>query len=135
MFKSVLPERTFLEKIFLLHEEYQKDKPRTTRMSRHLYDLEKIMDSPFAQSALQNTDLYKTVINHRQKFNNIQGIDYQKHYPAYIQIIPPENLRSSWREDCEKLKQSFIYETPKKEFDEIIERLLKLTKRIRKMKM
>ena len=45
-FKTVLPERTFLEKIFLLHEEYQKENSRTERMSRHLYDLEKIMDSP-----------------------------------------------------------------------------------------
>jgi len=135
IFKSVLPERTFLEKIFLLHEEYQKDKSRTTRMSRHLYDLEKMMDTPFAQSALQNTDLYKTVINHRQKFNNIQGIDYQTHYPASIQIVPPESLINTWKEDYEKLKQSFIYEDHKKTFDEIIERLQELTERIRKIEI
>jgi predicted nucleotidyltransferase component of viral defense system len=60
-FKSVLPERTFLEKLFLLHEEYQKNSPRTTRMSRHLYDLEKMMDTPFVEAALQNKDLYKTM--------------------------------------------------------------------------
>jgi len=130
-FKTVLPERTFLEKIFLLHEEYQKNQTRTTRMSRHLYDLEKIMDTPFAQSALCNTDLYKTIINHRKKFNNIQGIDYQKHYPEFIQIVPPENLINSWNEDYEKLKQSFIYEDEKKSFNAIIERLQELTERIR----
>ena len=135
MFKSVLPERTFLEKIFLLHEEYQKDKSKTARMSRHLYDLEKIMDTPFAQSALQNTDLYKTVINHRKQFNNIQGVDYQKHLPAFVQIVPPENVIDSWIEDYEKLKQIFIYEEPKKTFTEIIERLQELTKRIRKIEI
>jgi len=134
-FKSVLPERTFLEKIFLLHEEYQKDKSRTTRMSRHLYDLEKIMNTPFAQSALQDTGLYKTVINHRQKFNNIQGIDYLTHFPAFVQIVPPENLIDSWKEDYEKLKQSFIYEESKKTFEEIIERLQELTERIRKIEI
>jgi len=134
-FKSVLPERTFLEKIFLLHEEYQKDKSRTTRMSRHLYDLEKMMDTPFAQSALQNTDLYQTVVNHRQKFNNIQGIDYQTHFPAFVQIVPTENLIDNWREDYEKLKQSFIYEEPKKTFGEIIERLQELTERVRKIEI
>jgi len=133
VFKSVLPERTFLEKIFLLHEEYQKNQTRTTRMSRHLYDLEKMMDTPFAQSALQNADLYKTIINHRQKFNNIQGVNYQTHYPEFIQIVPPENLINSWKEDYERLKQSFIYEDPKKTFDEIIERLQELTERIRKI--
>ena len=38
---SVNPERTFLEKIFLLHEEFQKptEKIRVNRLSRHLYDV------------------------------------------------------------------------------------------------
>ena len=135
VFKSVLPERTFLEKLFLLHEEYQKNKPRSTRMSRHLYDLEKIMDTPFAKSALENTDLYETIISHRKKFNNIQGIDYKTHYPATIQICPPENLISSWKDDYEKLRESFIYDETKKTFEELTERMLELTNRIRKMKL
>jgi len=134
-FKSVLPERTFLEKIFLLHEEYQKNKPRSTRMSRHLYDLEKIMDTPFAKSALENTDLYETIISHRKKFNNIQGIDYKTHYPTAIQICPPKNLINSWKDDYERLRESFIYDETKKTFEELIERMLELTNRIRKIKL
>jgi predicted nucleotidyltransferase component of viral defense system len=133
-FKTVLPERTFLEKLFLLHEEYQKDKSRTTRMSRHLYDLEKLMDTSFAKSALQDVDLYKTIIKHRQKFNNIQGIDYQTYYPALIQILPPENLIKAWEDDYNQLKQSFIYDDEKLLFGELIARLQELTNRIRKLK-
>jgi len=133
VFKSVLPERTFLEKIFLLHEEYRKDKPRITRMSRHLYDLEKIMDTPFAKSALENTDLYETIISHRKKFNNIQNIDYKTHYPATIQICPPENLISSWKDDYERLRESFIYDETKKTFEELTDRMLELTNRIREI--
>lgn len=132
-FKSVLPERTFLEKIFLLHEEYQKDNPRTERMSRHLYDLEKMMDSPFAESAILNTELYKTIIRHRQKFNNIQGLDYRLHFPDQIQICPPEKLLNDWRIDYENLRESFIYDKSKKTFDELIARILELTNRIRKV--
>jgi hypothetical protein len=135
MFKSVLPERTFLEKIFLLHEEYQKNKPHTTRMSRHLYDLGKIMDTSFAISALENTDLYETIISHRKKFNNIQGIDYNAHYPAIIQICPPENLISSWKDDYERLRESFIYDETKKTFEELTERMLELTNKIREIKL
>jgi hypothetical protein len=133
-FKSVLPERTFLEKMFLLHEEYQKDSPRTKRMSRHLYDLEKIMDTPFAKSALQNTDLYKNIINHRKKFNNIRDIDYHTHYPALIQICPPENLKSEWEKDYKQLQQSFIYEKSKT-FDELMNRLQELTNEIKSIKI
>lgn len=135
LFKSVLPERTFLEKIFLLHEEYQKENPRTDRMSRHLYDLEKMMDSSFAQSALQDTDLYKAVVNHRQKFNSIKDVDYTTHEPAQIRICPPDHLMGSWRKDYENMKESFIYDKDKKTFDKIIERMEELTNRIRKINL
>lgn len=135
LFKSVLPERTFLEKIFLLHEEYQKENPRTDRMSRHLYDLEKMMDSPFAQSALLDTDLYKAVVDHRQKFNNMSDVDYLTHEPGHVQICPPDHLQSSWRKDYEHMKESFIYDKDKKSFDKIIERMEELTSRIRKINL
>lgn len=133
LFKTVLPERTFLEKIFLLHEEYQKENPRSERMSRHLYDLEKMMDSPYAESALQNPGLYKNIIKHRQKFNNIQGLDYRTHYSDQIQICPPEKLQNVWRNDYENLRESFIYDKSKKTFDELLTRMLELTNRIRRV--
>jgi len=134
LFRTVLPERTFLEKIFLLHEEYQKDIPRTTRMSRHLYDLEKMMDTPFARSALQNAELYKTVVAHRRKFNAMPGIDYDTHRPKSLQICPPENLMAAWRKDYDDLRQSFIYEESPLSFDLLFARLQELTDRIRAMK-
>ena len=45
---TVNVERTFLEKVFLLHEEYQRpaEKRRVERLSRHLYDIEKISQTP-----------------------------------------------------------------------------------------
>ncbi len=131
LFKTVLPERTFLEKIFLLHEEYLKESPRTDRMSRHLYDLEKMMDTSFAQSALQNVDLYKKIVEHRKVFNNIRGIDYKTHNPKQIQVCPPESLMSSWKKDYENMEESFIYDRDKKTYDEIITRMKELTDRIR----
>ena len=102
-------------------------------MSRHLYDLEKMMDSPYAELALQNTELYKSIITHRQKFNNIQDIDYRSHYPDSIQICPPEKFRSDWKSDYEKLRESFIYDKSKKTFDELIARISELTDKIRKI--
>lgn len=36
---TITPTRTYLEKAFLLNEEYQRRAPRTERMSRHLYDM------------------------------------------------------------------------------------------------
>lgn len=52
--QTVKPMRTFLEKTFLLHEEFSKpgEKIRHDRLSRHLYDLERLMDTEHATAAL-----------------------------------------------------------------------------------
>ena len=51
-FPTVIPGRTFLEKIFLLNEEFQRENPRSVRMARHLYDIEKIMQTNHATDVL-----------------------------------------------------------------------------------
>ena len=95
---SVNPERTFLEKIFLLHEEFQrpKEKIRINRLSRHLYDIGKLMQTPFAQLAIDGEGLYNTIVNHRIIFNHISGVDPAKYRPALIQFIPPSGLMPLW---------------------------------------
>ena len=52
---TVLPQRTFLEKVFLIHEEFSQkpEKIRVDRLSRHLYDLEKLMDTEHGSKALK----------------------------------------------------------------------------------
>ena len=94
-----------------------------------------MMDSSFAQSALQDKDLYIAIINHRQKFNNIKDVNYRTHEPAQIRICPPDHLMGSWRKDYENMKESFIYDKDKKTFDKIIERMEELTNRIRKINL
>jgi hypothetical protein len=107
----VNPERTFLEKIFLLHEEFQRphDKIRVDRLSRHLYDIEKLSHTPFAQKALQSADLYNTIIAHRSKFTPITGVDYTQHSPDKIRFIPPVNLLPFWETDYKQMQENMIY--------------------------
>ena len=80
---TVNPERTFLEKVFLLHEEFQKpiDKIRVERLTRHLYDIERLMDTEFAEKALTDSKLYQDIVAHRRLFTPIRGIDYDNHVP------------------------------------------------------
>ena len=61
--RTVTPSRTFLEKAFLLNEEFQKERPRSRRMSRHLYDLEKLMDTNYGKAALEDTALYQAIVD------------------------------------------------------------------------
>jgi predicted nucleotidyltransferase component of viral defense system len=127
----VNPERTFLEKIFLLHEEFQKpfDKIRVERLSRHLYDIEKLSQTEYVEIALQDTELYNTIVKHRSKFTAISGIDYTKHNPANIKFIPPDSILKMWDADYEEMKSSMIYGQIL-EFDKLIIKLTELQKRI-----
>lgn len=107
--RTVSPARTFLEKAFLLCEEFQKVVPRTHRMSRHFYDLEKLMHTPYAEMALNNSVLYREIVEHRCKFYHVGYVDYDKELPANIKIVPNDELMLAYEADYNEMKESFIY--------------------------
>ena len=131
-FPTVVPTRTFLEKIFLLHEEFQKKSPRSKRMSRHLYDIEKIMDTDFGES-IADRELYDSVVKHRSVFNKVEGIDYNLHNPPTLSFIPQESIIKEWKKDYQSMQNHFIYEDGSLSFEELIKRLQKLAARIRNL--
>jgi hypothetical protein len=131
-FPTVVPSRTFLEKLFLLHEEFQKEKPRSKRMSRHLYDIEKIMDTDFGKS-ISDRELYDSVVKHRSVFNKVENIDYDLHNPSTLSFIPPNSIIKEWEKDYQSMQRHFIYEDRSLSFDELIKRLKELTLRIRNL--
>lgn len=132
--KTVSPARTFLEKAFLLCEEYQKGQPRTRRMTRHFYDLEKLMHTQYADEALANIELYKEIVAHREKFYHVGYVDYTKELPANIQILPPDALRSDYESDYKDMQGSFIY-AASLSFDDLMEKLGELQERFRAIKL
>lgn len=107
----VNPERTFLEKIFLLHEEFQRpqEKIRVERLSRHLYDIEKLNQTEYAKIALQNADLYNTIVAHRKHYAPLAGVDFEKHNTATIKFIPPDKLLPLWEADYKEMQENMIY--------------------------
>lgn len=129
---TVEPRRTFLEKAFLLHEEFLKpqEKIRHNRLSRHLYDLEKIMDTEHANAALSDYDFYKSIIDHRMKFNAIRGMDYAGHEPSQISFIPPTAIIGQWESDYMAMRNSMIYGDAH-DFKVLIQRLHELQSRFR----
>jgi hypothetical protein len=124
-------ERTFLEKVFLLHEEYQRstEKRRVERLSRHLYDIEKISQTSYFQKSLSDKDLYKTIVAHREKFAHLGGVDYEKHKPQFVNIIPPESVLSLWEKDYTEMSESMIY-GEKLNFNELIDKIKQINNKI-----
>jgi predicted nucleotidyltransferase component of viral defense system len=131
---TVLPQRTFLEKVFLLHEEFSQEteKIRIDRLSRHLYDLEKLMDTEHGIEALKNIDLYNNIVAHRAKFNPLRGLDYSNHNPKTISIIPSETVMKDYEKDYEAMTSFMIYGEPLK-FDHLMKRILELQTRINRI--
>jgi hypothetical protein len=132
---TVNPERTFLEKIFLLHEEFQKPsgRIRIDRLSRHLYDIERIMDSEFERKALNDKNLFTNIVEHRKTITPIRGIDYKNHAPDKINFIPPDLIKEEWEKDYRQMQEYMIYKNSLP-FDKILERLTSLNKKINKLK-
>jgi hypothetical protein len=131
---TVIPQRTFLEKAFLLHEEFQKpaESVRVERMSRHLYDLERLMDTDFARNALEDISLYRSIVEHRNKLTAISGIDYSTHAPDTINFVPPEFVIERWRNDYFFMQANMIY-GESLPFEKLIERIKELNERFKKM--
>ena len=98
-------------------------------MTRHLYDIEKLMNSEFCDSALEDKQLYNTIVEHRKMITKTTWVDYEKHQREHIDFIPPEKVIGDWKKDYTSMKESMFYgETLS--FDELIGRLQELRKRI-----
>lgn len=127
---TVNPERTFLEKLFLLHEEFHRpvDKIRVDRLSRHLYDIFQLSRAGIAEIAFNDQALYETIVAHRYKYARVGHVDYNLHNPKSLNSIPIETVIKAWDEDYSKMKEDMIYEEPKPSFDDLIQNLNKLRK-------
>ena len=131
---AVVPERTFWEKICLIHEEFAKPQEliRTEKMSRHLYDLEKIIDTPIIEKALKDKELYDSIVEHRRIFIGLKGFDYSTLSTKKINIIPPDKVISQWQQDYEIMQKTMIYGNSLP-FDKLIDKIKKLNERINKI--
>jgi len=122
--KTVIPEKTFLEKLILLHEEFQKEteKIRYERMSRHLYDIFQIMKTEYGKGALKNDELFQSICNHRKVFTPVRTVNYSELKIESLSFLPPNNFMELYRSDYNKMRSNMIYgDSP--DFDELIEQL------------
>lgn len=128
------PHRTFLEKAFLLHEAFARPDNKalkSDRMSRHLYDLEKMMDTAHERKALENEDLYQAIIKHRKHYSYLSWMgDYSTLNRDKISFLLPEDLLPAYKSDYEVMQEQMIYEDALG-FDRLIERLKELHNRFR----
>ncbi len=125
---TVNPERTFLEKMFLLHEEFHRkqEKIRVDRLSRHLYDIYNLTKSGIAQNAICDQLLYETIVAHRYKFSRVGDVDYNTLSPLTLNPVPISSVTAAWKADYAKMKEEMIYDLQKPTYEDLIDALEEL---------
>lgn len=141
--RCISPERTFWEKILILHQEAhrpltKKDKdgaeipnPTPRRYSRHYYDVWKISQTEYKNNALNDINLLKKVITFKKKFYRYSWDHLEAALPGAIVLIPNEARFNDLRKDFESMK-AMINDDEIKSFDELLEHLKKLEDEINK---
>lgn len=128
--RTALPEKTFLEKVFLLHELFVTDRcQRAERKSRHLYDIEQMMDKDFALRAIKDDALWNSINHHRAHFSSIYGIDYTKDLRKEIRLTPPDKVLTLWEEDYKYMRDHMIYDGTALSFAGLMARMHELEMR------
>lgn len=119
---TALASKTFLEKVFLLHELFSVEGRGVIadRKSRHLYDLSRMMDKDFALAAIKDDELWESIRHHREIFTSISGMDYTPDIRRRIVLVPREDIRSAWEADYKSMCSSMIF-GEKPSFIELIE--------------
>lgn len=126
------PQKTFLEKVFLLHELFsiERESLSANRRSRHLYDIERMMDKPFAIAAVKDDALWEHIRQHRMAFTAMAGVDYNEHMRSELCLTPPERWMREWKEDYQRMSGTMIY-GEKLPFEQLIARMKELEERFR----
>ncbi|RLD44808.1 MAG: nucleotidyl transferase AbiEii/AbiGii toxin family protein [Bacteroidetes bacterium] len=111
MVQTASPEKTLLEKMILLHEEFQKEtnKVKHHRMSRHLYDIYQILKTDYGSKALSNSKLLKTICEHREKLTPVKSVNYRELTISTLKFIPPVDFIDLYRTDYREMQTTMIF--------------------------
>lgn len=126
----VSPERTFWEKITILHREANRplNKNMPLRYSRHYYDVFMFTNSIYYTNALENINLLEKVIYFKNKFYKNAWANYDDILDGKLLLIPADNRIGELKKDYEKMKEMIYGEVPS--FDDIIDKLKQVQKEI-----
>jgi hypothetical protein len=114
-------ERTFWEKVTLLHAEHHRPAgtPTQENLSRHYYDVARLADSDVKEVAFGQLDLLRRVVKHKKLFFRSGWAHYETARPGTMRLVPPEALLDRLRRDYASMREMIFGEAPP--FDSLIE--------------
>ena len=126
---TVMPERTFWEKVTILHKEaFRTNGNFPARYSRHYYDLFCMDASPVKAAAFGNLDLLARVVTFKDRFYPAGNAHYDLAKPGTMRLLPPEDCLPVLRDDYAHMRNMLFGEIPS--FEEIMTCIARLEKEI-----
>ena len=117
--RTVAPERTFWEKVTILHKEaFRTNGKFPPRYSRHYYDLWCMAQSPVKGAAFQDLDLLRQVVAFKDRFYPAPSAHYELAKPGTMRLMPPDDCVTALKTDYVHMKNMIFGEKP--EFDEVL---------------
>lgn len=108
---ATTPERSFWEKVTILHAEAHRpaNSKMRERYSRHYYDTVMIARSAAKESAFANLSLLSQVVLFKDKFYHCGWASYKDAKPGTMKLLPPAHTIDELRADYAKMRE-MIYE-------------------------
>lgn len=127
---TVLPERTFWEKVTILHRETFRSAEREfpSRYSRHYYDLYRMSQTPVKDNALTDNKLLASVVKFKDKFYRCPWAHYELAKRGTMRLLPPEYNKEKLYADYEHMQNMLFGQKP--DFNEILDGIRVLEKEI-----
>ena len=123
----MLPERTFWEKATLIHVFCQQLQPRVARLSRHWHDLVRLDDTGYAETALADRDLARSVARHKTAFFPEKAadgaqVDYEAAVSGSLCLTPGGEARDALAGDYERMVHDGMLHDDAESFTELMAR-------------
>ncbi len=114
MVRTLTAERTFWEKVTLLHAEYYRppEKPIGSRLSRHYYDVVHLYQGDIGQRALAQPHLLESVVRHKSLFFRSGWANYQSAVPGSVRLSPKKARVDDLNRDYQAMTEMFFGEPP-----------------------
>lgn len=128
---AVSPQRTFLEKVMLLHEEGYRDEDAALngRMSRHLYDVVRLAEAGIGERALDDPGLFQRVAEHRRVFFARNRASHATLERGQLRLVPRGERLERWREDYRRMQDAMFWREPPT-FDHLVAALRMIEERM-----
>jgi hypothetical protein len=131
---TVDPSRTFWDKVIILHglrrwwDRRGELKGGGQRVSRHYYDVYRLLASEIGQKATGDVDMAEDCVRHARMFFNRSDLDLASAVPGSFALTPHDGMLTELRRDYEAMSGMVFGPIPN--VDEVVEAIAELEQRL-----